>query len=261
MADGGDPVGIGFGFVGVIGGDIPVGFDFEVEAVTEVVEGEVVAGHEFADATEEGAIAGGVAKGEVFGQKVVFGLSGDGGVFEEGFDFRGEGEGAGTVPIVVKGLDAEAVAGGKEGAFGFIPDGEGEHAAVGLEALGAVLFVGVEEGFGIAAGGVAMAGGFEGGSEGGVVEDFAIEDNPGGSVFVGHGLVAAMEVDDGEAAVAERDAVGLTVEEAEVVGSTVADGRGHALQNRSGGRGRLDRNKAGNAAHLVISVLGVLGWG
>ena len=67
---------------------------------------------------------------------------------------------------------------------------------------GAVLFVGVQDGFGIAAGAVSMAGALEGGTQIGVVEDFAVIGDPEGAVFVGHGLVAG-DIDDAEAAVAE----------------------------------------------------------
>jgi hypothetical protein len=46
-----------------------------------------------------------------------------------------------------------------------------------------------------------MACAFEGGANGRVIEDFAVVGDPYGTVFVGHRLVPARDVDDAEAAV------------------------------------------------------------
>ncbi len=155
------------------------------------------------------------------------------GMLEESLHFGGEGE-EGTVPEIVKRLDAQAVAGGEEDVAAEIPDGEGEHAAEAGQAIGAVLFVGVEDGFGVAVASVAMAGGFERRAGGGVVEDLAVIDDDEGAVLVGHGLAAAGEVDDAEAAVAEKSAG--AVEKMRVVGAAVGDDAGHAGENGLGAR-------------------------
>src|SRR5450759_2341041 len=145
-----------------------------------------MARHELADAAEEGAVIADISKGEVFGKEGLVELGRNGGVFEKGFDFAGEGEDA-SIPVVVEGLLTEAITGTEELAGILIPDSEGEHAAEAEEALGAVLLVGVEDGFGVGAAGVAVAGLLEGGAEGGVVEDFAVENDEEGGVFIGHG--------------------------------------------------------------------------
>ena len=161
-----------------------------------------MAGHELADAGEERLLAGAVAEVEVFGEQRFFEARRDGGVRQQRLDFGGEGEQV-AVPIVVEGLFAEAVAGAEQRAGVLVPDGEGEHAAEARDAIRPVLLVGVQDGFGVAAGAVSMAGLFEGGTEIGVIEDLAVIGDPEGAVFVGHGLVAAGDIDDAEAAVAQ----------------------------------------------------------
>jgi hypothetical protein len=109
---------------------------------------------------------------------------------QQGLDLRGVGQEA-AVPIVVQRLLAEPVAGDEEFAGLLVPDGEGEHPAQAGDALRTVLLIGVKDGFGIGAGGVAMAGLFQIGTKIRVVEDFAVESDPEGLVLVGHWLVAA----------------------------------------------------------------------
>ncbi len=191
-----------------------------------------MAGHQFANAAEESTLLADVAEGEVLGEQRSFELGRNGGMLEEGFHFAGEGESA-AVPEVVEGLFAEAIAGAEEFAGVLIPDGEGEHAAEALDAIGAVLFVGVENGFGVGAVGVAVSGLFESGAQAGVIEDFAVEDDEFRLVLVGHGLVAAGEVDDGEAAEAEGGPRVAVI--AEIVGAAMAGhGIGHPLDGSEG---------------------------
>ena len=204
-----------------------------------------MAGHQLADAAEEGAVVADVAEGEVFGKQRFLELGGDGGVLEQRLDLAGEGEGA-AVPVVVEGLLAEAVAGAEEFAGVLVPDGEGEHAAQAQDAVGAVLLVGVEDGFGVGAVGVAVAGLFQGGAEVGVIEDFAVEDDEVGAVFVGHGLVAAGDIDDGEAAEAEGGP-GVAIV-AGIIGTAVADGVRHTLDDR-GRVGRLNGYESSDSTH------------
>jgi len=111
----------------------------------------MMSGHQFTDAAEEGAVFADVAEGEVFGEEGFLELGGNGGVFEERFDFAGEDECA-PVPIVVKGLLAESIAGTEEFARVLVPDCKGEHAAQAQYAFGAILLVGVENGLGVGAG-------------------------------------------------------------------------------------------------------------
>ena len=66
-----------------------------------------------------------------------------------------------------------------------------------------------------------MAGLFQGWAEIGVIEDFAVVDDPKRAVFVGHGLVAAGDIDDAQAAMAEGG-LGVAVV-AGIIGAAVAD--------------------------------------
>src|ERR1035441_4148329 len=205
----------------------------------------MVAGHELGDAAEEGAVIADISKGEVFGKEGLVELGRNGGVFEERFDFAGEGESA-PVPVVVEGLLTEAIAGTEELTGILIPDGKGEHATKAEDAIGAVLLEGVEDSFGVGAGGVAVAGLLEGGAEGGVVEDLAVENDEEGGVFMGQGRGAAGYIDDGKAAETEGG-VGVVVV-AGVIGAAVADGVRHALED--GGRvGRLNSYESGDSTH------------
>src|SRR5260370_243661 len=112
------------------------------------MKGGVMGGHQFADAAEEGAVLAYVSKGKVLGEERLLELGRNGRVLEERLDFAGEGEGA-SVPVVVEGLLAETIAGAEEFAGVLVPDGKGEHATKAENAIGAVLLVGVENGFGV----------------------------------------------------------------------------------------------------------------
>ena len=90
----------------------------------------------------------------------------------------------------------------------------------------------MEDGFGIAAGAVLMAGLLQGGTEVGVIEDFAVIGDPQCAVFVGHGLVAPDDIDDAEAAVAQGGE-GIAVV-AGAVGAAMTEDVRHASEQRVG---------------------------
>src|SRR5439155_275965 len=128
-----------------------------------------------------------------------------------------------------------------------IEDGEGEHAAQLFHAGGAVLFVGVEDGFGIAMGGVAVSGCFQRGAKAGVIEDLAVEDDPLGTILIRHGLVAAAHVNDGETAETER-AVGMAID-AGIIGAAMLNGGVHPLNHRGWVSGRSNGSITCNSTH------------
>ena len=68
-----------------------------------------------------------------------------------------------------------------------------------------------------------------------------------GRVFVGHRLVAAGDVDDGQAAEAEGGP-GVAVV-AGIIGAAMADGVRHALDDR-GGVGRLNGYESSDSTHV-----------
>ena len=111
----------------------------------------------------------------------------------------------------VERLDAEAIAREQQPPPRRVPDREREHAAEALDAVVAPLLVGVDDRFGVGARAVAVAGRFELRPDVGVVVDLAVEDDPDRAVFVRQRLLAGGQIDDAQAAVAER---GLVVDSA-----------------------------------------------
>jgi hypothetical protein len=104
----------------------------------------------------------------------------------------------------------------------------------------------VENGFGVGAVGVAVSGLEEGGAEIGVIEDFAVEDDEMGRIFIGHGLVAAGYIDDGKTAESKgRPGVAII---AGIIGAAVTDGVRHTLDDRGGVR-RLNSYKSCDSTH------------
>src|SRR5579863_969182 len=174
---------------------------------------------------------------------------------EEHFDFRSEDQPLGT-EILVERLDAQAIARQEKSLAARVPDGEGEHSAQVLHAVASVLFVEVDDGFGVAMGAVDVAAGLKLRSQFGVVVDFAVEDDPGGSVFVAKWLMAGGEVDDAEAAHAEADRAGGV--NAVVIGTAVRHGVAHAPEDAGidGGSGlgiAVELQDSSDAAHLLGS--------
>ena len=74
------------------------------------------------------------------------------------------------------------------------------------EEVGPLVFVEMDEHFGVALRAKTMAGSFQPGSQLTEVVDFAVEDNPHGVVFVAQGLPATGPVDDGQTPMPQGDA-------------------------------------------------------
>ncbi len=182
--------------------------------------------HQFADSSEQRFLAAGVPERQVFRQKAGFKLRADFGVLQQSFDFGGEGEQP-SVPEIVERLDAQPVARAEQGAGVLVPQREGKHPPKTLDAVGAELLVGVDHGFGIAGGAIAVPGLFQLRAYGRVVEDLAVVDDPQAAVLVGHRLLAGGQVDDAQAAVAQMSPSVLVVTEG--IGTTMLQHRSHAL--------------------------------
>src|ERR1700720_2113933 len=81
-----------------------------------------------------------------------------------------------------------------------------------------------------------------------IVVDFPVENDPDGAVFVRDGLVAGVEVNDGQAAEAEADWTGKI--KTFVVRATMLDGIGHGLEELgSNASFPIKREFSANAAH------------
>ena len=96
-----------------------------------------------------------------------------------------------------------------------------------------------------------VAGGLELGAQLAVVVDLAVVDEPDGLVLVGDGLVAAVAVDDAQAAVAEAD--GRASRRSRRRRARGARGGGHAPEKLPVGRA----GEAEDAAHARDALLGV----
>src|SRR6185436_17533388 len=81
-----------------------------------------------------------------------------------------------------------------------IPDREGKHPAQVFWTVSAKLVVGMNDGFGVAVGVERVAKVFQLLAQLEIVVDLAVEDDPRGSIPIVNGLLAALEIDDREAA-------------------------------------------------------------
>src|SRR6267154_5714420 len=104
---------------------------------------------------------------------------------------------------------------------------ESEHAAQLLNALRPILFIKMNNDFGIGMSEAAMAAGLQLRAQLGKVIDLAVVDNPNGLIFVEDRLVPARQVDDAEPAHAQSDA--SLHKHSLVVGPTMHDGFAHPV--------------------------------
>jgi hypothetical protein len=188
----------------------------------EVTRGEEV------DAFEAGDGAGHGGEGEDLIEATSVRLGDDVAGGEEAFYFGSEEE-----PVAlsgpVEGGDAEAVPGEGDLVAGLVVESDGELAAELEEDVLATFLPEVGDEFGVAVGDEVVAALEEFGALLAVVEEFAVEDDGDGLVFVGDGLLAVGEADNAEAAGGEGEAGAM--EEAFFVGAAMDEGAGHALDD------------------------------
>src|SRR5688572_23530266 len=156
---------------------------------------------------------------------------------------------------VIQRLDAEAVASEEELLPPLVPDGERKHPAQPIDTACAEVFVEVDDRFGVTAGLKRVAAALEIAAQLAVVVDLAVEDNPDRPVFVRDRLMTAFEVDDAQAAHAERHAIAEI--DPFVVRTAVHDRGAHAADIRLGYRGSIPAHDSGNAAHRYFPPSGV----
>src|SRR5437773_595341 len=99
------------------------------------------------------------------------------GISKNRFDFRSEKKILGR-DAIVKRLYAEPIASDEQSPQPRIPDRESKHAAKVMNAVASIFFVGMDNGFCIAVGGVAVATRQQLPAYGEVVVDLAVKDNP-----------------------------------------------------------------------------------
>src|ERR1700722_10017258 len=220
-----DVVTFGARGIGIRDGQVPVTLDFDLAMR---VYFHPVTGHQLADSSVEGFFAGKISESEVLGEDGTTEPCIDSGVRENRFNFRAEDQTFGA-ELIVERLDAQTIAREEDSLAASVPDGEGEHAAQVLNAVVAVFFVKMDDGFGVATGAVNMSARFELRAQVGVVVDFAVEDDPDGSVFVTQRLLAGGEIDNAQATHTQR---GRTVDaDAFIIGATVGNSIAHSPQD------------------------------
>src|SRR2546427_3215452 len=102
--------------------------------------------------------------------------------------------------VVIKRLNTQTVTGGKQTVLACVPNGESEHPSQMLNAVPSVLFIKMENGFGITVGTVLMPVRLHLRAQGEVVVDFTIEDYPQRSVLVADVLMPGREINNTESA-------------------------------------------------------------
>src|ERR1051326_7997432 len=150
-------------------------------------------------------------------------------MLQERLDLAGKREHA-AIPKVIQGFLAQTVPG-----------------AEGCDAFGGVLLVRVNNGLAIGSVAVAMARGFERGTQRGMVENLAVEDQPQVAVLVRHRLMAARDVYNGEAA--EPEIAPWIAIISEVIWAPMTNGIGHALDGGDRFLGRLSGDVTCDSAH------------
>ena len=153
---------------------------------------------------------------------------------------------------IVEGLDAQAVTRQKQAPPVAVPQGKGKHAAETLHTGLAPLFPGMHNDLGVAVGAEYMAGGPQFPGEFLEVVDLAVVDHHHGIILVEQRLLAAGEIDDGQAPVAEAKA-GLGVNTA-FIGTAMKLELVHALQQALVDRASAARIKNSDyATHVVFT--------
>src|SRR5712672_1890262 len=117
-----------------------------------------VSRQEFTDAGVKGVFAGEVSEGEKFGQGGTIELGTYAAMGKQHLDLRSEQQPFRS-QLVIKWFDPQPIACDEESLPVPVPDCEGEHAAQVLHAISAVLFVEMNDGFGIAMSAIGVSAG------------------------------------------------------------------------------------------------------
>ena len=153
---------------------------------------------------------------------------------------------------VVERFDAEDVARADELLSHVVPDGDCEHATQTLEDAHAPFLVTVHDDFGVTVRRELVARRAQLVAQFPEVVDLAVERDGHVSLGVAHGLFAALEVDDRQAAETHRDAVVDVV--AVVVGAAVLDAVGHVAHDGEIGLGVVvDCREPHESAHACCA--------
>jgi hypothetical protein len=193
---------------------------------------------------------GHVAVREVVAHRLQVDLGPDARHPEERLHLRGEEHRAAALAKIQR-LLAEAVAREQQPLLARVPHREGELAAQVVHHFEAPVLVGAQQHLGVGIEREAVTALRELGAQLAEVVDLAVERERDARGLVAHGLARAVRVDDGEAAVAEHDAVLRALERARAsaVGPAMRQGLEHRGHGAVVGRVLGQGHPAGNSAH------------
>ena len=174
------------------------------EATETVFDRQLCARGELSDPLEErvGRRGIAVAEEEIQRARIDLGRSRHRGT--DGPDLRAEVQATAVDPVIDQ-LDAERIAREHEPPSSGVPDRKPEHAVEALEHLVAPLLVSVDDDLGVRPRAERVAESFQLAPQLQKIVDLAVEHHPDGLVLIGHGLMTAREIDDGEPPKAESD--------------------------------------------------------
>ena len=195
-----------------------------------------------------------IAKGEKFLDRLRVEPTIDGGGAQDRLQLRGEDQPAIGEKAVVERLFAEAVAREEQRLAPLVEERKGEHPVEALETRLAPLLPGMNDDLGIAARSKHMAERGEFGHQRLEIINLAVEHDADRAVFVEQRLIAARQVDDGEAAMPEPDP-GRMIKPVPVR-ATMGEQTGHPMQQEPVGRAApAVVEDAGDPAHKPVPSL------
>src|SRR5690349_16001762 len=164
-----------------------------------------MAWREAQDVAKERLLVRNVAQVEEQVKRILVQLTPHTGKRQQRLDLRAENELAGDLRVMQR-FDADRIAPEQQALSSTVPDRKGEDAIEVLRKGLALLFVEVDEDFGIGLCAEYVAAPFEIGTQLGGVVDLAVVDDPDRLIFIGDGLIPTSHIDDPQSAAAEIDA-------------------------------------------------------
>ena len=173
-------------------------------------------------------------------------------MIQKRLDLAGKQQRAVGAAAVVERLYAEHIPGAEKHLRPAVPQRKGEHPPQPGEQFAAPLLPPMQQHLGVGAGGKGVAQGRQFGGQFAIVVDFAVEHDDEIFIFAVQRLCAALQINDGQAAVAQRG--GSLHKRSLAVRPAVGDARQHRGQRcgvRPGGG-----DQTGNSAHIPASFPG-----
>ena len=225
---------VGALLVGKGGGVAEIRVPVPLDLHPAVFVGEPVGGGQFVGALEERLVHGAVLEGQVGAQCLGVDLAAETGVLQQALDLAAKQQLARVGLGVIERLDAENIPCAVHFVGFRIPHDKGKHTAQLGSQCRAVFLIAVDDDLGVAVGLEDMALGLQFGTQIHEVVNFAVEHADNGAVLVVHRLLARGQVNDAQAAEAQRNGRARVIA-ADVVafhiGTAVDDAVRHFVQD------------------------------